>query len=68
MSTFASSTGIGVTNLKSDRDLELPEQYKGEINEALMKLKLDISELRLVNNSCPPHPNETFTDIIGGGF
>lgn len=48
------------------RSLEFPEQYRGEINQALAKMNLNIDEFKLVNNTCPPHPKLSALDTIEG--
>lgn len=50
------------------RDLEFPEEYREEINDALHKLKLDVKDLKLVDNSCPPHPEKTPAEQVEGAI
>ena len=51
-----------------NRDLAFPERYRGEINQVLSKLKLNMDELSLVDNSCPPHPNESALQKVEGAI
>ena len=46
----------------------LPEDYVPEITEALKKVGLEWKDFKLVNNACPPHPEEGLVSNIVGGL
>ncbi len=59
---------VKVSCLVLFRDLEIPDKYRGEINQALQKLKLSLDDLGKVDNSCPPHPNKNTLQKVGGAI
>ena len=50
------------------RDREFPEQYSKEIDAALGKVGLSLSNLKKVDNSCKPHPKESLLDQFKGAL
>ena len=61
---FSLHDDINLVTYLLNRDLEFPEKYRGEISQTLSKLKLNMDELRKVDNSCPPHPDKnTFQKV-----
>ena len=46
----------------------LPEEYVPEITEAIKRVGLEWKDFKLVNNSCPAHPEEGLVSNIVGGI
>lgn len=46
----------------------MPKEYIPEVTEALKKVGLKWEDYKLVNNSCPPHPEDNFISGVAGAF
>lgn len=46
----------------------LPEEYVPEITEAIGRIGLNWKDFKLVDNSCPPHPKESFAQSLAGSL
>lgn len=46
----------------------LPQELVPEMTEAIEKVGLHWEDFKLVNNSCPPHPEESLISNIVGGI
>ena len=72
---YSASTLVRLHSLCQNRHMlcttrraeSLPEEYVPEITEALKKVGLEWKDFKLVNNTCPPHPEEgLISNIVGG--